>query len=269
MMQPHYSDTSNPAKLRNDRDGAEDGAGLDAIRDEIKKLWAENASLRDDVETLGAFVRVTRTAVAAVALLIVVSMNSGGFVDVVGGGGGSPSIARGGMERAPRIAPLRSMPAFGSRNKSARRGYEPTNIWGRVPERTVDSDPDADADADATVGSDDGIRTFGADPPARADGSPSSRVLQAGSLELDIDGSMLAAAAKDTSNPEQSALIEFFVSAKGREWTVSTGWLDPSVDHCDWHGVECGDTSGGKVVKLELSSNGLSGTLSPRGTRCE
>ena len=41
MMQPHYSDASNPAKRRNDRDSAEDCAGLDNIRDEIKKLWAE------------------------------------------------------------------------------------------------------------------------------------------------------------------------------------------------------------------------------------
>ena len=49
MTQPHYSDASYPAKRQNDRDGAEDGAGLDAIRDEIKKLWAENALLRDDV----------------------------------------------------------------------------------------------------------------------------------------------------------------------------------------------------------------------------
>jgi hypothetical protein len=63
---------------------------------------------------------------------------------------------------------------------------------------------------------------------------------------------------------ERSALIEFYFSSKGREWTVSTGWLDPSVDHCDWHGVECDDASGGKIVKLELPSNGLSGTMTPR-----
>ena len=29
MMQPHYSDALYPAKRRNDRDGAKDGAGLD------------------------------------------------------------------------------------------------------------------------------------------------------------------------------------------------------------------------------------------------
>ena len=45
---------------------------------------------------------------------------------------------------------------------------------------------------------------------------------------------------------------------------MSTGWLDPSVDHCDWHGVECNDASGGKIVKLELPSNGLTETLTPR-----
>ena len=45
---------------------------------------------------------------------------------------------------------------------------------------------------------------------------------------------------------------------------MSTGWLDPSVDHCNWHGVECNNASGGKIVKLEMPSNGLSGTLTPR-----
>ena len=257
MTQPHYPDASNPAKRRNVRD-AEDSGGLDAIRDEIKKLWAENASLRDDVKTLGAFVHVTRTAVAAVALLIVVSMISGGsFVDVVGGGG-SPPPTRGGMERAPS-AGLRLMQTLGLKKKNARRRYVSTNIRGRVVERAVD------ADADATVGSDVGLGTFGVDPPAASDGSSkSSRVLQAGALELDIDEAVLAATATDTSMPERSALIEFYVSSKGREWTVSTGWLDPSVDHCDWHGVECDDASGGKIVKLELPSNGLSGTMTPR-----
>ena len=50
---------------------------------------------------MGAFVHVTQTAVAAVALLIVVSMIWGGsFADVVGGGGGPPPT-RVGMERAP------------------------------------------------------------------------------------------------------------------------------------------------------------------------
>jgi hypothetical protein len=259
MTQPHYSDASYPAKRQNDRDGAEDGAGLDAIRDEIKKLWAENALLRDDVKTLRAFVHVTQTAVAAVALMIFVSMIAGcSFADVARVGGGSPPTG-GGMKRAPS-AGLRLMQTFGLKKKNAPRRYDvSTNIRGRVAGRTVDTD------TDATVRSDDGIGTLRANPPAPTDGSSkSSRVLQAGSLELDINEVMLAAAATDTSMPERSALVEFYFSAKGREWTVSTGWLDPSVDHCDWHGVECNDASGGKIVKLELPSNGLSGTLTPR-----
>jgi len=256
MTQPHYSDASYPAKHRNDRDSAEDGAGLDAIRDEIKKLWAENAALRDDIKTLGAFVHVARTAVAAIALLMVVSLITGGsFVDVVGVGGGPPPT-RGGMERAPS-AGLRLMQTFGLKKKNAPRRYDvSTNIRERVAGRTVD--------ADATVGSYDGIGTFGVNPPAPSDGSSKSSRGLAGALELDTDEAMLAAAATDTSMPERSALIEFYFSSKGREWTVSTGWLDPSIDHCDWHGVECNDASGGKIVKLELPSNGLSGTMTPR-----
>ncbi len=232
---------------------------MDAIRDEIKKLWAENALLRDDVKTLRAFVHVTQTAVAAVALMIFVSMIAGcSFADVARVGGGSPPTG-GGMKRAPS-AGLRLMQTFGLKKKNAPRLYDvSTNIRGRVAGRTVDTD------ANATVRSDYGIGTFGMDPPAPTVGSSkSSRVLQAGSLELDINEAMLAAAATDTSMPERSALVEFYFSSKGREWTVSTGWLDPSVDHCDWHGVECNDASGGKIVKLELPSNGLSGTLTPR-----
>ena len=188
MTQPHYSDASYPAKRQNDRDGAEDGAGLDAIRDEIKKLWAENALLRDDVKTLRAFVHVTQTAVAAVALMIFVSMIAGcSFADVARVGGGSPPTG-GGMKRAPS-AGLRLMQTFGLKKKDAPRRYDvSTNIRGRVAGRTVDTD------ANATVRSDYGIGTFGMDPPAPTVGSSkSSRVLQAGSLELDINEAMLAA----------------------------------------------------------------------------
>ena len=104
-MTRYYPDASYPGERRNDRDGAEDGAGLDAIRDEIEKLWAENASLRDDIKTLGAFFHITRTAVAAVALLIVVSMISGGsFVDVVGGGDEGAASARVGAAKEARRA---------------------------------------------------------------------------------------------------------------------------------------------------------------------
>jgi hypothetical protein len=111
---------------------------------------------------------------------------------------------------------------------------------------------------------DDGIVAITADSSRTISdiSSLASHGLQAGSFELDMDKALLAAAETDTSSVERSALIEFYVSAKGREWTVSTGWLDPNVEHCDWHGVYC--NSNGNTVRLELPGNSLSGTLSTR-----
>ena len=57
---------------------------------------------------------------------------------------------------------------------------------------------------------------------------------------------------------ERNALKEFYDSAKGGEWTLSTNWTDPHIGHCDWYGVKCRD---GSTIKLELPNNGLSGTL--------
>ncbi len=60
---------------------------------------------------------------------------------------------------------------------------------------------------------------------------------------------------------ERNALKEFYVSAKGGEWTVSTYWMDPHIGHCEWHGINC--NGGNNTIKLELDNNGLSGKLSP------
>jgi hypothetical protein len=59
---------------------------------------------------------------------------------------------------------------------------------------------------------------------------------------------------------ERNALKEFYDSAKGGEWTLSTNWTDPHEWHCEWYGVKCRDGSR-DTVKLELPNNGLSGTL--------
>eukprot|EP00984_Skeletonema_dohrnii_P014355 scaffold6017_cov77-Skeletonema_dohrnii-CCMP3373.AAC.2 len=58
---------------------------------------------------------------------------------------------------------------------------------------------------------------------------------------------------------ERDALSEFYDSTKGAEWTNDTNWLDEFTNYCDWHGVRCVK---GRVTKLELSNNGLSGRLS-------
>ena len=58
---------------------------------------------------------------------------------------------------------------------------------------------------------------------------------------------------------ERNVLKEFYLSAKGSEWTDSANWIDPYKGHCSWQGITC--DSNGAVVELNLASNGLSGKL--------
>jgi hypothetical protein len=57
---------------------------------------------------------------------------------------------------------------------------------------------------------------------------------------------------------ERTALYNFYQSAKGNEWTKDSKWGDQLALPCDWYGVTCND---GLVVELNLTNNGLSGTL--------
>lgn len=51
--------------------------------------------------------------------------------------------------------------------------------------------------------------------------------------------------------PERIALVEFFISTKGYDWNVNSGWL--SADHhCTWFGIEC-DEDASRVIKIDLS----------------
>ena len=58
---------------------------------------------------------------------------------------------------------------------------------------------------------------------------------------------------------ERNVLKEFYDSAKGGEWTVSTYWVEPHIGHCKWYGVTCDSSK--NTIRLELPTNGLSGTL--------
>jgi hypothetical protein len=59
---------------------------------------------------------------------------------------------------------------------------------------------------------------------------------------------------------ERSALYNFYKSAKGNEWTNDTAWGDEYAFPCDgWYGVTCNNN--GLVKELNLTNNGLSGTL--------
>ncbi|KAL7522270.1 hypothetical protein ACHAWX_006963, partial [Stephanocyclus meneghinianus] len=60
--------------------------------------------------------------------------------------------------------------------------------------------------------------------------------------------------------PERNALNDFFISAKGLEWTNSSLWGDQFAMPCSWYGIECNESSN-KIVSLNLTNNGLGGFL--------
>ena len=68
---------------------------------------------------------------------------------------------------------------------------------------------------------------------------------------------------------ERGVLRDFYILAKGNEWTVFTGWMGEHGSYCDWYGVICNDNYESEdyidehVIRLELPNNGLSGKLSP------
>ncbi|KAK1733977.1 leucine-rich repeat domain-containing protein [Skeletonema marinoi] len=59
---------------------------------------------------------------------------------------------------------------------------------------------------------------------------------------------------------ERNALIDFYDSANGAEWTYTTNWLYANASYCNWWGVTCNEM--GHVTELVLADNSLWGTLS-------
>ena len=60
------------------------------------------------------------------------------------------------------------------------------------------------------------------------------------------------------------ALVKFFNSTSKRPWKNSTGWKtwnSTTPDCCKWHGVTCNGGSPRRVTRLNLTDNGLSGTI--------
>ena len=59
-------------------------------------------------------------------------------------------------------------------------------------------------------------------------------------------------------HPDFDALVDLYHSTNGTTWFDNSGWLD-DCDVCSWYGVSC--SSSGRVQRLELPFNGLTGTL--------
>ena len=85
---------------------------------------------------------------------------------------------------------------------------------------------------------------------------PSSSQYQTASwLSSDPDFSVFSDGRKTT----RYALSMFMGQGNPDSWASQSGWVEYGVSECDWYGVDC-DTQG-NVVSLNLTSNGVGGTL--------
>lgn len=63
---------------------------------------------------------------------------------------------------------------------------------------------------------------------------------------------------------ERAALVAFFKSTGGPEWTHNVGWLGPPGTECNWHGVDCASKYNEpttNVTSLHLYDNNLRGNV--------
>jgi Leucine-rich repeat (LRR) protein len=70
--------------------------------------------------------------------------------------------------------------------------------------------------------------------------------------------------AQDCEHPDFAALMAFYESTNGADWTDNTGWADGAAGtNCDpcsgWKGVRC--LNSGRVRQIELPANNLSGNI--------
>lgn len=74
---------------------------------------------------------------------------------------------------------------------------------------------------------------------------------------------LLSGAAADANQDQYDFLTELYQSTSGEMWTNNTNWLvrNDNITLCNWYGITC---SGKWVEKVDLSHNGLGGTL-PNG----
>ena len=56
---------------------------------------------------------------------------------------------------------------------------------------------------------------------------------------------------------ERPSLEAIYNHTNGQNWTNSAGWIDDTIDHCQWHGITCDDD--GLVTNIDLRDNNLAG----------
>ena len=73
-------------------------------------------------------------------------------------------------------------------------------------------------------------------------------------------GSLASVSYSQVPSSEREALIAFYNSTNGDNWTIKNGWNGAAGTECDWYGVLCSSLTG-SVVKITLHDNGLSGSI--------
>lgn len=71
--------------------------------------------------------------------------------------------------------------------------------------------------------------------------------------------SILSSIEPELYEKEHQALIDFYHSTQGANWTRQDNWLSKTVPHTKWHGVL--SDSDGHVIEIQLYDNGLEGPL--------
>jgi hypothetical protein len=72
---------------------------------------------------------------------------------------------------------------------------------------------------------------------------------------------LTAPTAVSIQDVERDVLVALYHSTNGDSWSRNDNWLDKSIPHCDWYGVEC--DSEGRVQSLRLAHNQLIGSIPP------
>jgi len=79
-------------------------------------------------------------------------------------------------------------------------------------------------------------------------------------ITLNLSDAFNCKKVSEISKTECKALVAFYESTDGYNWTDNTGWNDTNTP-CDWYGVTC---KNGSVSGLELTDNNLNGSISKK-----
>ena len=79
-----------------------------------------------------------------------------------------------------------------------------------------------------------------------------------GSFSLEVEVDVLGPPPPPTAITDRAALTALYHSANGEDWHASDNWLT-DAPLSEWHGIETDD--GGRVTRLDLEANNLSGEL--------